>query len=74
MLRRFKPPDGAELLDGLAVVMAEQDLTEVPARRAGPQSFGGISADVGVTAAIEPSIVDSFIESMRQHGFDLASE
>jgi hypothetical protein len=30
-----------------------------------------LSADVDVTAAIDPATVDSFIEAMRQHGFDL---
>jgi hypothetical protein len=29
-----------------------------------------LSADVDVTAAIEPAIVHSFTETMRQHGFD----
>jgi predicted nucleotidyltransferase len=31
-----------------------------------------LSADVDVTATIEPSVIDSFTESMKQHGFDLA--
>jgi len=30
-----------------------------------------LSADVDITAAIEPAIVDSFIKAMRHHGFDL---
>jgi predicted nucleotidyltransferase len=30
-----------------------------------------LSADVDVTVAIEPAIVDSFVETMRRHGFDL---
>lgn len=30
-----------------------------------------LSADVEITAAIEPANVDSFIETMRRHGFDL---
>jgi hypothetical protein len=30
-----------------------------------------LSADVDVTATIEPAELDSFIEAMRRHGFDL---
>jgi predicted nucleotidyltransferase len=63
----------AELLDALAAAMAERDL---PWYLFGAQAaivWGSprLSADVDITAAIEPANVDSFIEAMRRHGFDL---
>ncbi len=63
----------AELLRTLAAAMAERDL---PWYLFGAQAaivWGSprLSADVDVTVAIEPAIVDSFIETMRRHGFDL---
>jgi len=65
----------AELLQALAAVMAEQGL---PWYLFGAQAaivWGSprLSADVDITASIEPSSVDSFLEAMRRHGFDLLS-
>jgi len=63
----------AELLRALAAAMAERDL---PWYLFGAQAaiiWGSprLSADVDVTATIEPATIDSFVETMRQHGFDL---
>ena len=63
----------AEVLRTLAAAMAERDL---PLYLFGAQAaivWGSprLSADVDVTVAIEPAIVDSFVETMRRHGFDL---
>ena len=63
----------AEVLRTLAAAMAERDL---PWYLFGAQAaivWGSprLSADVDVTVAIEPAIVDSFVETMRRHGFDL---
>lgn len=62
----------AELLRSLAAVMAEQDL---PWYLFGAQAaivWGSprLSADVDITAAIAPAVIDSFIETMRRHDFD----
>jgi hypothetical protein len=61
----------AELLQSLAVVMAERDL---PWYLFGAQAaiiWGSprLSADVDVTATIEPSAVNAFVSTMKQHGF-----
>ena len=33
-----------------------------------------LSADVDITAAIEPHAIEAFVETMRRHGFDLLSD
>lgn len=63
----------AELLRALAAVMAEQDL---PWYLFGAQAaiiWGSprLSADVDVTATIEPEAIDSFVDTMSKHGFHL---
>jgi hypothetical protein len=62
-----------ELLDALAAVMAERDPSWYLFGAQAAIVWGSprLIADVDVTAAIEPAIVGSFIDSMRQHGFDL---
>ena len=63
----------AELLRALAAAMAERDL---PWYLFGAQAaiiWGSprLSADVDITATIDPEAIDSFVETMRQHGFHL---
>ncbi len=63
----------AELLRALATVMVDQDL---PWYLFGAQAaiiWGSprLSADVDITATIEPAAIDAFVEAMRQHGFHL---
>ena len=63
----------AELLRALAAAMAERDL---PWYLFGAQAaiiWGSprLSADVDITATIDPKAIDSFVETMRQHGFHL---
>jgi len=63
----------AELLRALAAAMAERDL---PWYLFGAQAaivWGSprLSADVDVTATIEPAAVAAFVEAMRRHDFHL---
>ena len=63
----------AELLRALAAVMAEGHL---PWYLFGAQAaiiWGSprLSADIDITAAIEPTAIDGFVKMMRSRGFDL---
>lgn len=66
----------AELLRALAAVMAEQDLSWYLFGAQAAVIWGSprLSADVDVTAIIEPEAINSFVETMRQHGFHLLFE
>lgn len=63
----------AELLRALAAVMAERGLPWYVFGAQAAIVWGSprLSADVDITATIEPSAVGAFVETMRQHGFDL---
>jgi hypothetical protein len=63
----------AELLKALASVMAEGHL---PWYLFGAQAaiiWGSprLSADIDITAVIEPASVEAFVDTMRRHGFDV---
>ena len=63
----------AEILRALAAATAERD---IPWYLFGAQAaiiWGSprLSADVDITAAIEPASIDPFIKTMKAHGFDL---
>jgi hypothetical protein len=63
----------AELLEALAAVMAEQDLSWYLFGAQAATVWGSprLSADVDVTATIAPAATDAFIRSMGNHAFDL---
>jgi hypothetical protein len=63
----------AELLQALAAVMAERDLSWYLFGAQAAIVWGSprLSADVDVTATIQPASVDSFVKTMRRHGFQL---
>lgn len=65
----------AELLRALTAVMAERDLSWYLFGAQAAIVWGSprLSADVDITATIEAAAVDSFVETMRQHGFRLLS-
>ena len=63
----------AELLHALAAVMAERNLAWYVFGAQAAIVWGSprLSADVDVTATIEPAAVESFTATMKQHGFHL---
>lgn len=63
----------AELLRALAAVMAErgQSWYLFGAQAAIIWGSPRLSADVDITATIEPSAIGAFVETMRRHDFDL---
>jgi len=63
----------AKLLDALAATMVERDLRWYLFGAQAAIVWGSprLSADVDITATIEPANVDSFVEAMKRHGFDL---
>jgi hypothetical protein len=67
------PRTVAELLRALATAMAERHLSWYLFGAQAAIVWGSprLSADVDITATIDPGAVDGFIESMRRQGFDL---
>ncbi len=63
----------AELLEALANVMAERDLSWYLFGAQAAIVWGSprLSADVDVTTTIAPSAMESFIQTMKKHGFHL---
>jgi hypothetical protein len=63
----------AELLRTFAAVMAERGLSWYVFGAQAAIIWGSprLSADVDVTATIEPAAMDSFVDTMKRHGFHL---